>query len=67
MMRPPSQIPNPETERELRQAVLILTEEPTDAASVEVLLDFVSRQLRIGRTRTPTARRIAKDSAHVGS
>lgn len=64
-MRPPSQIPNPETERDLRRAVLTLAEEPNDSESVAVLLDFVSRQLRIGRTRTPTARRIAKDSAHV--
>ncbi|MDI1344813.1 MAG: hypothetical protein PSV22_12020 [Pseudolabrys sp.] len=64
-MHPPSIIPNPETERELRRAVLILEDDPRDETAFNTVLNFVSAHLRVGRNRTPTARRIARDQANV--
>jgi hypothetical protein len=64
-MHPPSIIPNPETERELRRAVLILEDDPRDETAFNTVLNFVSAHLRVARNRTPTARRIARDQANV--
>jgi hypothetical protein len=64
-MRSPSIIPNPDTERELRRAVLTLENDPRDETAFNTVLDFTKSHLRIGRNRTPTARRIARDQANV--
>ena len=62
-MRSPSIIPNPDTERELRRAVLTLENNPHDETAFNTVLDFVSAHLRVGRNRTPTARRVERERA----
>jgi hypothetical protein len=59
-MRPASTILSPDKDRELRSAIVTLQIDPTDARANEILFDFVSTVLRIGKRRTPTARRVAR-------
>lgn len=55
------QVLNTDAERELRRAIICFDLNPEDRMAIAVLAEFARMQLRIGRHRTATARRIERE------